>query len=421
LGEYLQLINNIVVGDSYAVLKALPDNSVDSCVTDPPYGLSSEPDIREVLSRWMADEVYQGPKRGFMGKEWDSFVPSPLLWKEVFRVLKPGGHILCFAGTRTQDLMTIALRLAGFEIRDVIEWLYFSGFPKSMDVGKMFDRKAGAEREVVGYKTAGLGTGETYAFQNRNPKASKMVPVTIPTTELARQWEGWGSSLKPAHEPIIMGRKPLAKSICNTVELYGTGALNIDGCRIGDEEISTNGRGKMSGATPIVPQKEEYPGGKHTGRFPANCVTLEPDQFYSRYFNITSPELSKKAHRREKDANWKGDVIDLEESRKQIAFRHQYCINCGKPKFRSDYEVPCCDSPQYVDGQVTPARNTHPTVKPVTLMAWLCRLVTPPGGTVLDPFAGSGSTAVAARREGFNFIAIEREPEYAEIARKRAG
>lgn len=223
-------VNTITEGDSYKVLMDLPDNSVDSVVTDPPYGLSKEPDIKEVLAHWLTDQEYTHPGKGFMGKEWDSFVPSPLLWKEVYRVLKPGGHILCFAGTRTQDLMMISLRIAGFEIRDVVEWLYLSGFPKSMDVGKQFDKKAGAEREVIGYKSAGLGTGKTFAFNEDNPQASKVVKITAPASDLAKKWTGWGTALKPAHEPIIVARKPLEKTVCHSIEAYGTGAINLDPC-----------------------------------------------------------------------------------------------------------------------------------------------------------------------------------------------
>ncbi|SFH22329.1 site-specific DNA-methyltransferase (adenine-specific) [Desulfotomaculum arcticum] len=365
-----QFINVVTLGDSYDVLKELPELSIDSVVTDPPYGLSKEPDIREVLTHWMNDQEYRHPGKGFMGKEWDSFVPSPSLWREVYRVLKPGGHILCFAGTRTQDLMTTALRLAGFEIRDVIEWLYVKGFPKSMNVSKQFDRQAGAEREVIGTQKAGIGSGKTYAFQDENSQAVKEVPIKLPTTDLAKQWDGWGTALKPAHEPILLARKPLEKTVCNNVETYGTGGLNIDGCKIGE-----------------------------MGRFPANCVTIDPDQWYAPYFNVTSRELSKKASKNDRNTDWQGNVISLEEK-------------CGGSM---------CGSADgsLTGGKIPKYRNNHPTVKPRDLMAWLCRLITPPGGIVLDPFGGSGSTAVAAKREGFNFIVIEKDPDYFEIAKSR--
>src|SRR5690625_3544398 len=213
-------------GESTEVLKGLEANSVDSVVCDPPYGLSKEPDIVKVLTEWTTgDEAFVPDGKGFMSKEWDGFVPPPSLWREVYRVLKPGGHALVFAGTRTQDLMTISLRLAGFEVRDVIEWLYFSGFPKSHNVSKAFDRRAGAEREVVGQR---VRLGDRKSYVNNNDKAifnpGENNAITAPATELARKWDGWGTSLKPAHEPIIMVRKPLhdgrKMTVVDCVEKY---------------------------------------------------------------------------------------------------------------------------------------------------------------------------------------------------------
>jgi DNA modification methylase len=378
----------ILKGDCLERLKELPDNSVDSVVTDPPYGLSKEPNIFEVLTKWMNGEPYDHGHGGFMGKTWDSFVPHPDIWREVYRVLKPGGHALVFAGTRTQDLMTIALRLAGFEVRDVIEWLYFSGFPKSMDVSKAFDKRAGAEREIIGpYKYdnrrkegSGIGFGDScYGTYGRAPKGE-----TAPATELAKKWDGWGTALKPAHEPIIVVRKPLEGTVCDNVEKWGCGALNIGASRIGDEEQSYSPKGIRSGSGNYVGDtyKPNNPEIIVKGRFPANAITTDADAFYSKYFNVAqaniSPaELSKKASKRDRNSDWRGEEIAL--------------------------------------------RNTHPTVKPTELMAWLVRLSTPPGGIVLDPFAGSGSTLVAAKREGFGFIGIEREPEYVEIIEARTG
>src|SRR5699024_2920861 len=213
-GGYLMSDNKtkelLIQGDCLDVLKALEDNSVDSVVTDPPYGLSKEPDINEVLSKWLAGEEYDHGHGGFMGKSWDSFVPHPDIWREVYRVLKPGGHALVFAGTRTQDLMTIALRLAGFEVRDVIEFLYFSGFPKSHDVSKAFDRRAGAEREVIGKKLTGSMAGQSGSKNAENgwKGGQEYVDITAPATELARKWDGWGTSTKPSHEPVIVVSKP---------------------------------------------------------------------------------------------------------------------------------------------------------------------------------------------------------------------
>ena len=375
----------------------MDDNSVDSVVCDPPYGLSKEPDITKVLSEWVSGDASFVPDgKGFMSKEWDGFVPPPLLWREVYRVLKPGGHALVFAGTRTQDLMTISLRLAGFEVRDVIEWLYFSGFPKSHDVSKAFDRQAGAEREVVSerpnrssFDPNGEGGG---GFQRGT------IIDSLPATELAKKYSGWGTALKPAHEPIIVVRKPLIDadtgrkmSVVDCVERYGTGAINIDASRIalGDEKAPS---GSLRKDASIYSMKSDTNNaGKNftpkEGRFPANCITLDGDAFYSKYFNVASAqeaqpnvtpaELSKKASKKDRNSDWRGEEID--------------------------------------------GINVHPTVKPTDLMAWFVRLVTPPNGTVLDPFAGSGSTLVAAKREGFGFIGVELTEEYIPIIEARTG
>lgn len=361
-------------GDCTEELRKIESDSVDSCVTDPPYGLSKEPDIAEVLTKWLAGETYDHGHGGFMGKAWDSFVPHPDIWREVYRVLKPGGYALVFAGTRTQDLMTVSLRMAGFEVRDVIEWLYFSGFPKSMDVGKAFDKRAG----ITGDRVEASGVG----FMNAEGKGGYNVTthrIEMPerTTELAREWDGWGTALKPAHEPIIVVRKPLRvdgrnATVADNVERYGTGGINIGGCRVEKREgdrteygvagiprKTGNIYGEMSGV-------HTYDG--NIGRFPANAITTDDDAFYSPYFNVSPAGVSKKASKRDRGEG-----------------------------------------------------NTHPTVKPSDLMAWLIRLVTPPGGTVVDPFAGSGSTLVAAKREGFGYIGIEREADYIEIIEARTG
>ena len=298
-----------------AGMMTLPDNSVDAIVTDPPYGLSKEPDMAEVLRHWLAGDDYDHGGSGFMGKSWDSFVPGPATWREALRVLKPGGHALVFAGSRTQDLMTMALRLAGFEIRDTAMWLYGSGFPKSLDVGK----------KVLGY-------------------------------------EGYGTALKPAYEPIIIARKPLAGTIAATVLKHGTGALNIGKCRVGSEIIKTNGRGAQNGNTPIVPQSADFKGKTSVGRWPANILHDGLAEEWSRYF---------------------------------------YCAKTSKADRNAG------------------AKNSHPTVKPTELMRWCCRLVGHPSALILDPFTGSGSTGRGARLEGFNFIGFEMDAEYAAIANAR--
>ena len=442
------MLNQVIHGDCLEVLRTMPDNSVDAVVTDPPYGLSREPDIEEVLRHWLAGDDYNHRGGGFMGKEWDSFVPGPSVWREVYRVLKPGGHALVFAGTRTQDLMTVSLRMAGFEIRDVIEWLYFSGFPKSMDVGKQFDKRGGvianfeefrdaclealkkpgktrselqrrlgnymlshyltrgsqpavpvyrdyvvirdylelgdrfdayfkeeAEREKIGKGNAGLAKGESRRNRSHIVGYKETYYITAPATDLAKKWDGWGTALKPAHEPIIVARKPFDGTVADNVERFGTGAINIGGCRIGDEEVRSSGEVSNAWREAEGRTDRQAPNPSvNKGRFPANCVTTEPDAFFSKYFNVTPPELCKKTSKRDRNSNWRGEIV---------------------------------------------GQNRHPTVKPTDLMAWLVRLITPPGGIVLDPFAGSGSTCVAARREGFFFIGIELNEEYCEIARRR--
>jgi site-specific DNA-methyltransferase (adenine-specific) len=378
-------------GDCFEVMRELPDNSVDAIVTDPPYGLSREPDIEEVLRHWLAGDDYQHRGGGFMGKTWDSFVPGPAVWREVFRVVKPGGHILCFAGTRTVDLMSISLRLGGFEIRDCLQWLYGSGFPKSLDVSKAFDKHAGVEREIIGVKISPDGKPQTSRVPNSNGRyhveshtvmnsPTRHNPyITKPVTELAKKWNGWGTALKPAVEPIILARKPLSEAtVAENVLKWGTGGLNIDGCRIGTEvrnnpQAGFIRRGRTDEEVFFGTDKNRPEGTvKVTGRFPANVILDEEagrmldeqQEGASRFFYVAKASRSERTH---------GGKVE----------------------------------------------NNHPTVKPIKLMRYLCRLITPPGGTVLDPFAGSGTTLIAAVEEGFSVIGIEREPEYCEIIRKR--
>ena len=402
-------------GDCLSELKRLENNSVDSVVTDPPYGLSKEPDIVEVLTKWLAGEEYDHGHNGFMGKSWDSFVPHPDIWAEVFRVLKPGGHALVFAGTRTQDLITISLRLAGFEVRDVIEWLYFSGFPKSHDVSKAFDRRAGAERKVVGEyihprdKVPG-SNGRNFGVADQGDDGRRKTDlITAPATELARKWDGWGTALKPAHEPIIVVRKPLIDAdtgrkltVTGCVEKYGTGAINIGASRIGDEEVRSSGEVSSAWRESEGRTDRQSPNPSvNKGRFPANIATTEPDAFWSKYCNVTPQELSKKASKKDRNSDWKGEEIELGE------------------KVTTDGRQKPIDNA--FNRGMRLHKNSHPTVKPTDLRAWLVRLVTPEGGTVLDPFAGSGSTLVAAKREGFGFIGIELMEEYIPIIEARTG
>src|SRR5690625_325958 len=546
--KVIYMINKVIHGDCLDVLKELDDNSVDSVVTDPPYGLSKEPDINEVLSKWLAGEEYDHGHGGFMGKSWDSFVPHPDIWREVYRVLKPGGHALVFAGTRTQDLMTISLRLAGFEVRDSIAFLFFSGFPKSHNTHNVFKRRYRCELENISVnlvETSSSQNGEVkemdgldsvpevvlakdndVGLTNRVNSATRnftlrehiktakdeeikvlfvvtsvsqdgknslqariirigkaddskgMTDISLFTSEeesidsntllslkkrLGDESDQTRTSitltelktiidlkilnflqkvdtldaiatqnhtaLKPAHEPIIVVRKPLIDAdtgrkltVADCVEKYGTGAINIDASRIGGEStkrINTAQSSYMSGNIGEEQAKQAvYSTGSDGGRFPANCITLDEGEFYSKYFNVAtaheaqaniSPEeLSKKASKRDRNSDWQGEEIDI-ESAQEMRFASESGSGKMLPNKSAGYES------RKAKG------NYHPTVKPIDLMAWLVRLVTPAGGTVLDPFAGSGSTLVAAKREGFGFIGVELTEEYIPIIEARVG
>ncbi len=339
---------NLYQGDSYEILKQLPNNSIDSIVTDPPYGLSKQPDLNDVLKHWLNDEIYKSPSKGFMGKDWDSFVPSPLLWKEVFRVLKPGGYILAFAGTRTQHLMAIGLGLAGFDIKDVIFWTYGSGFPKSHSVEKNINKKFGVEFEKSQVEGVGFRSDKSEKHRGGGFRDDKnWYKQKGESCDLAKKWSGWGTGLKPALEPITLARKPMSeKNTAENVLKHGTGALNIDGCRIENET-------------------------ENKGRFPTNFIVEEND------LNLSI----------------------LEEKSKY--FYHPKCNKTDRNEGLDDL------------------KNIHPTVKPTDLMSYLCRLITPPNGIVLDPFNGSGSTGKAAMREGFNYIGIDLDKDYIDISKAR--
>jgi|DEB0MinimDraft_3_1074331.scaffolds.fasta_scaffold07060_2 DNA modification methylase len=465
----------LLLGDSLHVLQSLPAESIDSVVTDPPYGLA------------------------FMGKRWDYDVPSVDLWREVFRVLKPGGHLLAFAGTRTQHRMCVNIEDAGFEIRDMIAWVYGSGFPKSLDVSKAIDRqrhdqaqvyrvtewirrtrdaanvtnreidlafgfngmaghwtssgsqpsvptieqippllqilgvtlsdvpddireliytlntpkgqpgKAWQEREVVGSDTKARSTAGKSALPMMGATTVyETWDITAPATEAAKQWEGWGTALKPALEPITVARKPLIGTVAANVQQFGTGAINVDGCRVGSV----------------------------SGRWPANLIHDGSDEVVRMF------PAAEKGRARMKGTMGRSPFSEIEGSGRNessnslrghndnggSAARFFYCAKASQaersaglkhrePATVSDGRTAPNDTAYQRDQ--TPRRNIHPTVKPIALMRYLVRLVTPPGSTVLDPFMGSGTTGIAAALEGFDFVGIEREPEYLEIAQAR--
>lgn len=373
------------LGDCLETLRTMPDNSVDSIVTDPPYGLS------------------------FMGKRWDYDVPSVEIWAECLRVLKPGGHLLAFAGTRTQHRMAVRIEDAGFEIRDMIAWVYGSGFPKSLDVSKAIDKAAGAEREKVRKPCA--ATAYSSNAGNMRPwmeRAQELgyteVDGSEPATEAARQWQGWGTALKPALEPITVARKPLIGTVAANVLAHGTGALNIDGCRVATDELkgkiyNNKGDALTWGGT----YWKGVAHGNEIGRWPANFCHDGSEEVVAGFpekAGAAAPVKGSETSNPAKNTYGEyGRVAGSFHGDTGSAARFFYAAKASK-KDRGE-------------------GNTHPTVKPTDLMRYLCRLVTPPGGVVLDPFMGSGSTGKAAMREGFRFIGCEMSPEYLEIARAR--
>jgi DNA modification methylase len=409
----LEPVMKLLLGDCLDKLKELDDNSVDSIVTDPPYGLSAAPNSGK------------SSKGGFMGKQWDYDVPSVEIWEECLRVLKPGGHLLAFAGSRTYHRMAVRIEDAGFEIRDMISWLYGSGFPKSMDISKQFDKRAGVEREVVGKLTDAFGdTTESETGDGRNlwGKASTTevdVYSTKAVSDLAKEWQGYGTALKPAHEPVVMARKPLEENtVVDNVLKWGTGGINIDESRIPtDEDQRRPSKGGENGLNNTNTFKirertvEEQP--KHDGRFPANLILDEEagemlDEqtgvLSSGFMKAGTPRLMSDNPNKNTYGKWKPDtVVNDTYGDSGGASRFFYCPKVSKSERNEGLDIP----------------NPHPTLKPVDLMLYLIRLVTPKGGVTLDPFMGSGSTGKAAVRGGFGFIGIEREDEYFQIAESR--
>ena len=378
-------------GKSEEILRTFPDNHFDSVVTDPPYHLTSI--VKRfgkegaAPAQFGTDGAYARASRGFMGKEWDGgdIAFRPEFWAEVWRVLKPGGHLLAFSGSRTYHRMACGIEDAGFEIRDQIMWLYGSGFPKSHDVSKGIDRTLGCEgdREITHYKKQGPKS----MFDGGKPR-----PASLP----ASLWRGWGSALKPAHEPIVVARKPLIGTIAENVLQYGTGALNIDGCRVGTDELTP--RQNNNSAT-WGTYGSGYVEPSPLGHWPANVIHDGSDEVVAGFPQDMGASASRffycaKASKEDRDEGLDG--FDYKPA--------------GAMQGRHDGTL--------AGGNDT-ARNTHPTVKPTDLMRYLCRMVTPPGGLVLDPFMGSGSTGKAAMMEGFRFVGIDMTEEYINIARAR--
>jgi site-specific DNA-methyltransferase (adenine-specific) len=405
--------------------------SVDAIVCDPPYGLS------------------------FMGKGWDHGVPGVEFWAEALRVAKPGAHLLAFGGTRTYHRLACGIEDAGWEIRDCVMWVYGSGFPKSHDVSKAIDKAAGAERGRATVRSKSVSTCYAQDEWTRLNAGTVLDPKAI--TPDAAQWSGWGTALKPAWEPIIVARKPLCGTVAENVLTHGTGGINVDGCRVAssDQIAAVTGKATLCGTrdgydrpwkhdpAALAARQERANAAiekaNTLGRWPANLihdgseevVGLFPERDGGAFPAARGPQAIY--------GNGKGLPAAVGTPPRQMndsgsAARFFYCAKASK----ADRDEGCeglairqtvggggVNDPNGDDvcgkyGSVkSPARNHHPTVKPTDLMRYLCRLVTPPGGIVLDPFAGSGSTGKGATLEGFRFIGIEREAEYVEIARAR--
>lgn len=348
----------VINEDCIETLKKLPDDSIDSVVTDPPYGLSQMPHtvVSDAIVKWSNGERdYMPSGKGFMNATWDNFVPSPALWDEVFRILKPGGHLLAFSGSRTFDLMTISIRLSGFEIRDSLQWWYGTGMPKSMNVSKAVEAtvKYGSSHTKYLRQVEQDGNGESYTLRGTNngilgEKRTYERKIYNPMTEEGKAWEGWGTALKPAFEPITLARKPISEdTLAKNILKHGTGALNIDD---------------------------------------------------TRYLSIDKNKETEK---------WLPNVFIDEEIAKAL---DEQALNASRFFF-----VPKPNSKEKPNVEGV----KHETVKPIDLMTKLIKLVTPIDGTLIDPFAGSGTTLESALISGYNAIGIEREEKYIPLIRER--
>ena len=433
----------IINADCIEHMNTMPPESVDSIVTDPPYHLTSK----------------NGQSKGFMGKEWDggAIAFRTEVWEAALRVAKPGAYLLAFGGTRTFHRMAVAIEDAGWEIRDTVMYVYGTGFPKSHNVSKAIDKEAGAEREIVGQRVharKGVKIAEERTAIGAGSFGEERIGnVTVPATDAAKQWDGWGTALKPAWEPILVCRKPLDGTVAQNVLAHGTGAINIDGCRVGSDQLGggtmpdlrdvgamskeASGIDKLSfGQNPRPAKRKEQ--SVYTGRWPANLIHDGSDEVVA-LFPVDKPhKMVRNRTLGARPFNNDGKATEYEttetiEDSGGSAARFFYCAKAN----RADRDEGCemleetrrgamvgnVNDGNFLTGSGNPrqsmGRNHHPTVKPTALMRYLCKLVTRLGGVVLDPFCGSGSTGKAAILEGFRFIGIEKEFEYCEIANAR--
>lgn len=421
------MTSTIIFGECRAVMGTMPENSVDAIVCDPPYDLTSGKKggtgAASLNLNSPAGRSRISTGGGFMGKTWDGtgVAFDPETWQIAMNILKPGGFLLAFGGSRTFHRLTCAIEDAGFEIRDCLSWLYGSGFPKSLDVSKAFDKAAGAEREVVGVRqghedfvtridahSAGTRTeGWDRPWKEDPDKVRDSHMETAPATDLAKQWDGWGTALKPSWEPIVMARKPLIGTVIANVQEYGTGALNIDACRIGDD-----GGCKVTGDAGTRPSVSAYGDGLNgkfgepvpgLGRWPANVI-LDEEVAAELDERIGPTQAGKPREDRGLGGFWTEST--------GVPAGPQYGDEGGPSRY-----MYCAKASAEERLEVNNVR--HPTQKPIALMKWLVKMVTPPGGIVLDPFAGSGTTLVAAEMDGFESIGIEMTEEYLPIIEAR--
>ena len=404
-------------GDNRQILPTLAENSVDAIVTDPPYEL------------------------GFMGKSWDAsgVAFDPATWREALRVLKPGGHLIAFSGSRTYHRMAVAIEDAGFEIRDQIMWIYGSGFPKSHNIEKAINKIDGVE--FIEKPASGVGFMNAEGAGGYNTTINQLEQVGD-STERAADWQGWGTALKPAHEPMVLARKPLIGTVAANVLTYGTGGLNIDGARVGKTvETWPKSRSFPYGQDRTYGSKDaptELTQEAPAGRWPANVIHDGSDEVVALF-----PDKAGGGHWSKTKVTGYGEFGggkseyfgQGEKDGFGSAARFFYCAKASKRdrnegldgfeaknngkmmrNANNTSEEPSVGFERFA---TEPSANHHPTVKPTDLMRYLCRLITPPNGTVLDPFMGSGSTGKAAMYEGFKFIGVEMTDEYLPIAKAR--
>ena len=462
--------STIYNGDCLVVMDSMNKCSVDSIVTDPPYHLSDmtkrygKSDAKEC--GYGNDGSFRRLSKGFMGKEWDGgdIAFQVDTWRKCFELLKPGGHLIAFSGSRTYHRMAVAIEDAGFEIRDQCIWLYGSGFPKSHNIGKQIDKIQGNEREVVGSRKAHDIRGNALMEASVPEYKKEQSVIDLEITKGSSDWEGWGTALKPAHEPMVLARKPIEeKSVAENVLKHGVGGINIDDCRVqcepddnivrperteaqaynffrGGEEDQTNVRK----TTQRQPRNEQsvwtdnnsgmkaegsmFADADPRGRYPSN-VMHDGSKPVQDIFPKTSPSNPSKRTRNTVGMFGMPNDATPEYSDSGSASRYFYTAktnqaerNAGLHGFDPKFAPTMGDGigvKEHNEQTATKKKNVHPTVKPVELMKYLVRLVTPKNGLVLDPFMGSGSTGMAAREEDFQFVGIEKEEEYYEIAKAR--